>query len=123
MGYLYDRWGARTSLITPLLLSGILTLAIAFTPIAASFIPLVALLGVMVPISPIILTAAADRSSPAVMASSVGLIYTCYGLGFISPLIGGWLAEISSLSVSYGFAAILFWIGAAITLSLPNDEA
>ncbi|MEM7125834.1 MAG: MFS transporter [Chloroflexota bacterium] len=121
MGYLYDRWGARTSLITPLLLSGVLTLAVTLTPWEVSFIPLVALLGITVPISPIILTAAADRSAPEVMASSVGLIYTCYGLGFISPLIGGWLAELSSLSVSYLFAAFLFWIGASITLLLPKQ--
>lgn len=121
MGYLYDRWGARTSLIVPLILCGIVTLTITFTPWKISFIPLVALLGVVVPISPIILTAAADRSAPEVMASSVGLIYTCYGLGFISPLIGGWIAEVSSLSISYTFAAVLFWIGALITLLLPKE--
>lgn len=122
MGYLYDRWGARTSLLTPLLLSGFLTLAVTLTPWQISFLPLVGLLGITVPISPIILTAAADRSAPEVMASSVGLIYTCYGLGFISPLIGGWLAEASSLSVSYVFAALLFWIGALFTIWLPSRK-
>lgn len=120
MGYLYNRWGARTSLTTPLITSGFLTLAITFTPWELSFLPLVALLGVTVPISPIILTAAADRSAPEVMATSIGLIYTCYGLGFVSPLIGGWLAELSGLSFSYLFAALLFWMGAAVTLLLPK---
>lgn len=123
MGYLYDRWGARTSLITPLVLSGVLTLAIIYTPWQISFIPLVGILGIVVPISPIILTAAADRSTPEVMASSVGFIYTCYGLGFVSPLIGGWLAEISSLTASYLFAAGLFWIGAVVTLLLPKQSS
>ncbi|MEM7035045.1 MAG: MFS transporter, partial [Chloroflexota bacterium] len=96
MGYLYNRWGARTALWIPLIVSGVSTLGIALTPWEISFVPILAVLGGTVSISPIILTAAADRSDPSVMASSVGFIYTCYGLSFISPLIGGWLAELYS---------------------------
>ena len=120
MGYLYDRLGARTALITPLVVAGLATLAIALTPYPATFIPLIILLGLASPISPIILTAAADRSDPKVLASSVGLIYTCYGLGFISPLIGGWLAELYSLTVSYVYGAGLFWIGALLATRLKE---
>ena len=122
MGYLYNHWGARTALIIPLLLAGGLTLALALTPWKFSFVPLIALLGAVIPISPIILTAAADRSNRAVIASSVGFIYTCYGLSFISPLIGGWLAEIYQLEWCYVFAAILLWIGAGVALLLPRKE-
>jgi len=122
MGYLYNRWGARTALIIPLLLAGGLTLALALTPWQYSFVPLIALLGAVIPISPIILTAAADRSDQAVMASSVGFIYTCYGLSFISPLIGGWLAEIYQLEWCYVYAAILLWISAGVALLLPGKE-
>ena len=122
MGYLYDQWGARTALLAPLLLSGLLTMAVALVPWQGAFIPLLALLGMTSPISPIILIAAADRSEPEVLASSVGFIYTCFGLGFVSPLIGGLLAEAYSLTLSYLFAAVLLWIGAAVTLLLDRQR-
>jgi len=122
MGYLYNRWGARTALCIPLLLSGVLTLGVALTPWQVSFVPIIALLGATIPISPIILTAAADRSDQAAMASSVGFIYTCHGLGFISPLIGGWLAGLYRLEWCYVYAAILLWIGAGVALLLPKKE-
>ncbi|MCP4536921.1 MAG: MFS transporter [Chloroflexi bacterium] len=122
MGYLYNRWGAQTALLIPLLLAGILTLGVALTPWQFSFVPIIALLGATIPISPIILTAAADRSDQAAMASSVGFIYTCHGLGFISPLIGGWLAELYRLEWCYVYAAILLWIGAGVTLLLPKKK-
>ena len=122
MGYLYDRWGARSALMTPLILAGCCTMAVALTPWQGAFIPLLALLGMTSPISPIILTAAADRTEPEVLASSVGFIYTCFGLGFISPLVGGLLAEAYSLTLSYLFAAVLLWIAAAVTLLLDREE-
>ena len=120
MGYLYNRWGARMALWIPLLLSGVLTLGIALTPWQFSFVPLIALLGATVPISPIILTAAAERSDQSAMASSVGFIYTCYGLSFISPLIGGWLAELYRLEWCYVYAALLLWVGSGVALLLPK---
>ncbi|MBT5830765.1 MAG: MFS transporter, partial [Candidatus Latescibacteria bacterium] len=123
MGYLYNRWGARTALTTPMVLSGALTLCVAFTPWQFSFIPIIAILGATIPISPIILTAAADRSDPAAMASSVGFIYTCHGLGFISPLIGGWLAELYRLELCYVYAAVLLWVSASVALLLPRKGA
>lgn len=121
MGYLYNRWGARTALFMPMLLSGALTLGVAFTPWQFSFVPIIAILGATIPISPIILTAAADRSDPSVMASSVGFIYTCHGLAFISPLIGGWLAEVYRLELCYVYAAVLLWISACVALLLPKN--
>jgi len=54
------------------------------------------------------------------MASSVGFIYTCHGLSFISPLIGGWLAELYRLEWCYVYAAILLWIGACVASLLPK---
>ncbi len=123
MGLLYNRWGARTALAIPMVLSGLLTIGVALMPWRISFLPLVVLLGVTVPISPIILSAAADRSDQATMASSVGLIYTCYGLSFISTFLGGWLAEVHSLELSYIFAAVFFWIGARTALLLPRKKS
>jgi MFS transporter, FSR family, fosmidomycin resistance protein len=123
MGHLYNRWGARTALWIPLVLSGTLTLGVALTPWQISFVPIIVLLGATIPISPIILTAAADRSDRVAMASSIGFIYTCHGLGFISPLIGGWLAELYSLELCYIYAAIVLWIGAGVALLLPKQQA
>jgi MFS family permease len=120
MGLLYDRWGARSALFTPLLLTGFLTLAVGFTPWSATLIGLAIVVGTFTPISPIILTAAADVADDTVLASSIGFIYTLYGLGFLSPLIGGWLAEHFQLEVSYLFFALAAWGGALISTWLPR---
>ncbi|MBV7338952.1 MFS transporter [Chloroflexi bacterium TSY] len=122
MGVLYSRWGASMALRVPLFLSGILIFVIVSMPWKSAFLPVVALIGVTVPISPIILTAAADNSDQDALASSVGLIYTFYGLGFISPLVGGWLAERYSLDVSYLYAGLLLWIAASVTLVLRETS-
>ncbi|MEZ4615483.1 MAG: MFS transporter [Caldilineaceae bacterium] len=119
MGLLYDRWGARSALFTPLVLTGILTLALGFTPWAATILGFAIITGIFTPISPIILTAAADVAEEKVLASSIGLIYTCYGLGFLSPLIGGWLADHFQLEASYLFFALMAWLGASISTLLP----
>ena len=120
MGMLYTRWGAAIALRVPLLLSGSLIFIIVFTSWGAAFLPLVTLIGITVPISPIILTAAADRSDQDALASSIGLIYTFHGLGFISPLVGGWLAVQYNLNVSYIYAGLLLWSGASVTLFLSE---
>ena len=122
MGFLYNRWGARSALWLPLLLSGALTSAMAVVPWQLMFVPIITLLGATVSISPIILTAAADRSDQAALASSIGFIYTCYGLSFISPLIGGWLAEAYTLTWSYAYAAMLLLIGAGVAMLLPKAK-
>ncbi|MCP5404618.1 MAG: MFS transporter, partial [Pseudomonadaceae bacterium] len=119
MGLLYDRWGARSALFTPLVLTGFLTLALGFTPWSATLLVLAIITGIFTPISPIILTAAADVADEEVLASSIGLIYTCYGLGFLSPLIGGWLADHFQLESSYLFFALMAWIGATVSTMLP----
>jgi len=120
MGVLYTRWGASTALRIPLILAGSLMIVLVFMPWESAFLPLIALIGVTVPISPIILTAAADRSDQDALASSVGLIYTFHGLGFISPLVGGWLAVQYGLNISYLYAGVLLWCGAIVTLFLKN---
>lgn len=119
MGLLYDRWGARSALFTPLVLTGLLTLALGFTPWSATLIVLAIITGIFTPISPIILTAAADVADEKVLASSIGLIYTFYGLGFLSPLIGGWLADHFQLEAGYLFFALMAWIGAGVSTMLP----
>ena len=123
MGLLYNRYGARWALAIPLLLTALLALALGFCPWAAMIVPLAALLGAVSPISPIILTAAADLGDEQVLASSVGFIYTCQGLGFLSPLIGGWLIERAGMSTSYVFYAVAILAGAWVATRLPGRAA
>lgn len=111
MGYLYAKLGARVALGIPLLVSGAATLAIGFAPSPAVLVPLVALVGAANPISPVILTAAADLADSRILASSVGLIYSLHGAGFVGPLIGGWLAQMLGLPAAYAFASSLFIAG------------
>ncbi len=118
MGLMYSRLGARTALFVPLVCAGGLAALIGWLSWAALFIPLAALVGLVTPVSPIILTAAADVSDEKALASSIGFIYTCHGLGFLSPLIGGWLAESLGYSASYTFFAVAIWGGAAAALLL-----
>jgi MFS family permease len=120
MGFLYDRWGARAALIVPLLLSSALGLAVGLTPWQATLVPLVAMLGITSPISPVILTAAADSSEDNSLASAVGFIYTCYGLGFLSPLIGGWLAKQWGFVASYYFFTAAILAAALVAALLPR---
>jgi len=120
MGWLYSRWGARLALLVPLLLGGALALGIGLLTWQPLLLPLAALMGVVSPISPIILTAAADLCEEEILASSVGAIYTAYGLGFLSPLIGGWLAARLGWSASYSFFAAATWVAAGVSLWLPG---
>jgi MFS family permease len=122
MGWLYSRWGARLALLVPLVLGGFLALGIGLLPWQPLLLPLAALMGVVSPISPIILTAAADLCEEEVLASSVGAIYTAYGLGFLSPLIGGWLATRFGWAATYGFFAAMTWAGAVVSALLPAAQ-
>ena len=119
MGFLYNRWGARLALLVPLSLGGFFALGIGLLPWQPVLLPLAALLGLVIPISPIILTAAADLCDEDVLASSVGVIYTAYGLGFLSPLIGGWLATRFGWAATYVFFALMTWMGAVAAARLP----
>ena len=121
MGYLYNRWGARSALFYPLCLSGGVALLVGFIPWAPALIVSLGLAGLIMPISPIILTAAADMSDKEALASSVGFIYTFHGLGFVAPLIGGWLADGFGMSANYIFAAILIWVSGATSLALSRN--
>jgi FSR family fosmidomycin resistance protein-like MFS transporter len=119
MGLLYNRWGARLALLLPLLLGGAFALGVGLLPWQGALLPLAALLGLVIPISPIILTAAADLCEEEILASSVGVIYTAYGLGFLSPLIGGWLATQFGWAATYAFFAAMTWAGAGVSTLLP----
>lgn len=122
MGYLYSRWGTRTALVVPLLASGIFAVGIGLAPIPAVLMIFLVISGITGPVSPIILTAASDFADRETLASSVGFIYTCYGLGFLSPIAGGWLAEGFGISMPFFLSALLMWAGAFFSLKLPGKN-
>ncbi|MBT3272662.1 MAG: MFS transporter [Spirochaetales bacterium] len=122
MGYLYSRWGARTALFMPLAISGTIALAMGLSPWPALFLVLLACLGATGPVSPIVLTAAADFSDKKTLASSVGFIYTCHSLGFLSPLLGGWLADKYGLIMPFILGAFFIWLSAILSTSLPSID-
>jgi len=82
-----------------------------------------AIVGATSPISPVILTAAADYADPRVLASSVGLIYALHAIGFVAPAIAGLLAETAGMGSAYAFAATLFLAGGAVTVMLASPAA
>lgn len=120
MGYLYSRWGSRMALVIPLLASGAFAIGIGLSPVPAVLLVFLAISGVTGPISPIILTATADFADRRILASSVGFIYTCYGLGFLSPMVGGWLAEVFGISAPFFLSAVLMWWAAVLSFKLPG---
>ncbi len=118
MGVLYDRRGARSALFWPLLLLGVFVFAMPLTEWRTGFFILAAASGVVGFVSPIILTAAADFSEEEVLTSSVGLIYTCHGLSFLAPLLGGWIAERAGLDASYFCFAVMAWLAVSTSTRL-----
>ncbi|OGL58609.1 MAG: hypothetical protein A3J27_14620 [Candidatus Tectomicrobia bacterium RIFCSPLOWO2_12_FULL_69_37] len=122
MGFLYDRFGARSALFIPLAVTGALGLAMPLAPWEPALILLAALSGLVSFVSPIVLTATADFCDEDVLASSVGVIYACDGLAFVAPLIGGWLAGRFGLGASYAFFGLAVWAGAAVSTLLPRGR-
>ncbi|MCY3822490.1 MAG: MFS transporter [Nitrospinae bacterium] len=122
MGILYDRWGARAALFWPMTLLGVFVLGLPFMKWQTGFYVLSALTGVVGFVSPIILTAAADFSEKDILASSVGFIYTCHGLSFLAPLLGGWLAGQVSLDASYFCFAIMSWLAVSTSAQLRGKK-
>ncbi len=118
MGLLYNRFGAKSALFMPTLLAGVFTLGIVFAPTPAVFMACITLLGIVSPISPIIMTAVADMGDEAVLASSIGYIYTICSLSFLSPILGGWLAEHISLRVSYLVFILFVWLATSVATLL-----
>jgi dipeptide/tripeptide permease len=52
------------------------------------------------------------------------MIYTAYELRFVSPLIGGWIADSYSVRASFLLFAAVLLIGgmASLMLKLPNSQ-
>ena len=103
-------------------LLGVFVFALPFMQWETGFYILSALTGVVGFVSPIILTAAAEFSERDILTSSVGFIYTCHGLSFLAPLLGGWLAGQVNLDASYFCFAIMGWLAVSTSMQLRGKK-
>ncbi|MBW1963522.1 MAG: MFS transporter [Deltaproteobacteria bacterium] len=125
LGFLYDRLRIRELLCFLFVTGFVTTLLVLKTTALPILLILMGLLGIVTFISPIIMTAATLLVDDSVRTSTVGMIYTAYELQFISPLIGGWIADYYSLRCSFLLFASVLLIGgvASLTLKQPSRNA
>jgi len=83
---------------------------------------LMALLGMVCFISPIILTAATTLVDQSVRSSAVGMIYTAHELQFLSPMIGGYIAQRFSLPACFALFSVILVVGGVVSLLLQEER-
>ncbi len=105
LGYAYHRWGPRAALSLPLLLSGAIALAVGLVPVGPLVMAMLAAAGGASSISPAVLTAAVDVSDKESLSSAIGFIYTCHGLAFAGPAIGGLMIQLWGIEANYVLCA------------------
>jgi ACS family hexuronate transporter-like MFS transporter len=120
LGALYDRFGLRLLLAMLFLIGSALSLvmhAVNSVPLMAL---LMALLGMVSFISPILMTAATTLVDRSVRSSTVGILYTSHELNFLSPIIGGWIAQRFSLQACFTFFAVILVLGGCVSFFLQE---
>jgi MFS family permease len=122
LGMFYDRFGVRLLLAALFLLGAAATLALTRTTHIAVMVILMGLLGVVSFISPILMTAATSLVDQSVRTSTVGMIYTAYEIQFLSPIIGGWIAQTYSLKTCFIFFAGVLVLGSVASLLLQEKR-
>jgi ACS family hexuronate transporter-like MFS transporter len=122
LGALYDRFGIRLLLAMLFFAGAALSLvmhAVVLVPVMAV---LMGLLGMVSFISPVLMTAATTLVDRSVRSSTVGMIYTSQGLHFLSPIMGGWIAQRFSLQACFMFFAAILVLGGGVSLLLQEKR-
>jgi MFS family permease len=122
LGMFYDRFGVRLLLAGLFLLGAAATVALIHTAHMAVMVFLMGLMGVVSFISPIVMTAATSLVDLSVRTSTVGMIYTAYEIQFLSPIIGGWIAQTYSLKACFIFFAGVLVLGSVASLLLQEKR-
>lgn len=122
LGMFYDRFGVRLLLAALFLIGAAATLALTRTTHLTVMVILMGLLGVVSFISPILMTAATSLVDQSVRTSTVGMIYTAYEIQFLSPIIGGWIAQAYSLKACFIFFAGVLVLGSVASLLLQEKR-
>jgi ACS family hexuronate transporter-like MFS transporter len=122
LGAMYDRFGVRLLLAMLFFVGSSISLtmsSVTSTPLMAI---LMALLGMVCFISPIILTAATTLVDRSVRSSTVGIIYTAHELQFIAPMIGGYIAQRFSLPACFALFSAILVVGGVVSLLLQEER-
>lgn len=120
LGLFYDRFGVQRLLAILFLTGAVVVVVMTLTTRPLVMLLLMGLLGVATFISPIIMTAATSLVDESVRTSTVGMIYTAYEIQFLSPLVGGWIAQTYSLQTCYLFFAAILALGGGVSLLLKE---
>ena len=120
LGSLYDRFGVRWLLAMLFVVGAVISVVMARVTSLPLMIVLMALLGMVSFISPILMTAATSLVDRSVRTSTVGMIYTAHELQFLSPMVGGWIAQQSSLQDCFTYFAVVLVVGAGVCLLLQE---
>ena len=71
-------------------------------------------------ISPVVMTAATSLVDRSIRSSAVGMIYTAHELQFLSPMIGGYIAQQFSMQACFTFLAAILVLGGGVSLLLQE---
>ncbi len=122
LGMCYDRFGVRLLLAGLYLIGAIVTIVMIRINSFFVMVPLMGLLGAVSFISPILMTAATSLVDQSVKTSTVGMIYTAYEIKFLSPIVGGWIAQTYSLKACFMFFAGILVLGMTASLLLQEKR-
>jgi MFS family permease len=122
LGSMYDRFGVRLLLAMLFFVGAGLSVAMINVTSVPLMVVLMALLGTVSFISPILMTAATSLVDRSVRTSTVGMVYTAHELHFLSPIIGGWIAEKFSLQACFPFFAAILVVGGCVSLLLQEKR-
>jgi len=120
LGAFYDRFGVRLLLAMLFFVGSSISLTMSNVTSIPFLAGLMAFLGMVCFISPIVMTAATTLVDSSIRSSTVGMIYTAHELQFLSPIIGGWIAHHFSMQACFIFFAAILVLGGGVSLLLQE---
>ena len=122
LGAFYDRFGVRLLLAMLFFVGSSVSLTMSNVTSIPLMAVLMAFLGIASFISPIVMTAATTLVDRSIRSSTVGMIYTAHELQFLSPIIGGWIAQHFSIQACFIFFAAILVLGGVVSLLLQEKR-
>ena len=122
LGTLYDHFGVRLLLAMLFFVGAGVSVGMVGVTSLPLMVLLMAFLGMVSFISPILMTAATSLVDRSVRTSTVGMIYTAHELHFLSPVIGGWIAQQFSLKACFPFFGAILVLGGIVCLLLQEKR-
>ena len=120
LGALYDRFGVRLLLAMLFFVGSSISLTMSSVTSIPLMAVLMAVLGMASHISPVVMTAATSLVDRSIRSSAVGMIYTAHELQFLSPMIGGYIAQQFSMQACFSFLAAILLLGGGVSFLLQE---